>query len=864
MHLSSLLCRSLLGGVLLLTSYWLASAQTPGSLDTWFFSGHAQFANFTVDRTVTQPDGKIIINGNFTSYGWISRNYIARLNANGSLDTSFSGGTTTDNFINSIALQPDGKILIAGLFTNYEWTNRNYIARLNANGSLDTSFSGGTMADNEIYSIALQPDGKILIAGLFTSYGWTNRNYIARLNANGSLDTSFSGGTMFDNEVAYIALQPDGKILVNGLFTSYNWVTRNGLARINSDGSLDTGFSDGDMDDSTIKSIALQPDGKILIGGYFTIYNWEVRNRLARLNANGSLDTSFSGGTMAMNVINSIALQPDGKIVIGGLFTSYNWVTRNRLARINPNGSLDTGFSGGTMADNDIHSIALQPDGKILIGGLFTSYNNIVRFFLAKINTDWSLDTSFYDRTMANNIITSTAIQSDGKILIGGLFTSYNGITHNRLARINPDGSLDTSFSGGTMADNTINAMALQPDGKILVGGAFTSYNGVTRNRLARINPDGSLDTSFSGGSMAMGGDISAIAIQSDGKVLIGGAFTTYNGVTRNRLARINPDGSLDTSFSWGSMANLIINAMALQSDGKIVIGGAFTTYNGVTRNRLARINPNGSLDTSFSGGSMANSAVNALSVQSDGKIIIGGWFTSYNWITRNRLARINPNGSLDTSFSGGSMANLIINAMALQSDGKILVGGLFTSYNGVTRNSLARINADGSLDTSFSGRTMAGGTMAGTNIYSITLQPDGKAIIGGDFKTYGEDTRFNLARIDWGIIECLNGIWTITFSSFGFCLQSAGQTEQVSLFDVSTNTPIIGRIINVANLFKVIRAPYRVAPTATSSTAWSISYLWIPLSVPALSAESSGDVYITPFKPLEIGTGGTILPIYE
>jgi uncharacterized delta-60 repeat protein len=279
-----------------------------------------------------------------------------------------------------------------------------------------------------------------------------------------------------------------------------------------------------------------------------------------------------------------------------------------------------------------------------------------------------------------------------GKSSSGGSFDSYNGTPRNRVARLNADGSLDTGFNPGTGANSWIRAIILQPDGKILIGGWFTSYNGTGRNFVARLNADGSLDTGFNPGTGAIDW-VYAMALQPDGKILIGGLFTSYNGTPRNRVARLNADGSLDTGFNPGTGANNLVYTMAVQPDGKIFIGGFFINYNGTPRRSIARLNAGGSLDTGFNPGTGANDGVMAISLQPDGKILIGGWFQSYNGTPRNRLARLNTDGSLDTGFDPGTGANAPVYTMALQSDGKILIGGDFTSYDGTGRNRIARVN---------------------------------------------------------------------------------------------------------------------------------------------------------------------------
>jgi uncharacterized delta-60 repeat protein len=359
----------------------------------------------------------------------------------------------------------------------------------------------------------------------------------------------------------------------------------------------------------------------------------------------GSLDPTFNTGTGFNSVVNSISIQEDGKIIIGGGFTSYNGTPSYKIVRLNADGSLDPTFNTGTGFIGTVNSISIQEDGKIIIGGDFTSYNGTTRNHIARINADGSLDTDFNPGDGANYWVRTAALQPDGKIIIVGHFTSYNGTAINRIARLNADGSLDTGFNPGTGADTQILTAALQPDGKIIIGGGFTYYNGTAINRTARINADGSLDTGFNPGMGVGNGSVYSISIQEDGKIIIGGSFTSYNGTTRNHIARINADGSLDTDFNPGVGANNWVYTTALQSDGKIIIGGRFTSYNGTTRNSITRINDDGSLDMSFNPGNGANLAVWTTALQPDGKIIIGGAFTSYNGTAINRIAQLNVNG---------------------------------------------------------------------------------------------------------------------------------------------------------------------------------------------------------------------------
>jgi uncharacterized delta-60 repeat protein len=347
-------------------------------------------------------------------------------------------------------------------------------------------------------------------------------------------------------------------------------------------GSMDAAFTTGSGSNNIIQKIAIQPDGKIIVAGTFTTYNGTASNQIARLNTDGTLDNSFSTGTGVNKAIQSIALQPDGKILIGGKFGTYNGTTRDHLARLTSTGALDGTFSPGSGFSNspEVRAIVLQPDGKIMYGGQFSKFNGSSSEGIVRLNTDGSLDNTFV--VAAGTFLYSLAIQPDGKFLIG-----QGGGTN--IKRVSATGAADATFTPGTGANNTVDVIVLQPDGKILIGGFFDTYNGTTRNHIARLNSDGTLDASFNPGTGTVGTIIS-MALQSDGKILIGGTFLSYNGTTRNRIARLNSDGSLDTGFNPGSGANGDVNAIALTSTDDAVLGGGFTTYNGTSSSKIAQV----------------------------------------------------------------------------------------------------------------------------------------------------------------------------------------------------------------------------------------------------------------------------------
>lgn len=353
------------------------------------------------------------------------------------------------------------------------------------------------------------------------------------------------------------------------------------------------------------------------------------------------------------------------------------------------------------------------------------------------------VNAGFVAPTNADHEIRAAVVQSDKKIIVGGMFTRFGDGAHRSLARLNPDGTMDDSFTGTTGGD--VHAIALQPDGQIIIAGEFGKVNDSTRRRIARLNPDGSLDESFRATAGA-NRDIRTVLVQPDGKILLGGGFDISSGKKVNRIVRFNPDGTRDNTFDVGAGAPAIVWSLALQRDGKIVAGGDFTVFNNRSYCRIVRLNSNGSVDDSFEAGGGANGQVFAIAVQNDGKILVGGDFVRVNQVERNHIARLKADGSVDMSFDPGAGPNSGVRCLAIQPDGKILIGGIFTSVQGAPRSRIARLKADGTVDTDFDP-----GAGADEVVRWVGTEENGAILIAGGFTKCDGVERMRIARLKGG-----------------------------------------------------------------------------------------------------------------
>jgi uncharacterized delta-60 repeat protein len=738
-------------------------------------SGPEPWWNNVPTRVVLQPDGKILVSGGFDHSETGAQPGLVRLLDNGSTDPTFQAASSDlPRTIEAIALQPDGKVLVAGYtFTEATNTWEGKFVRLLPNGVRDATFA--PVLNRGVSAITLQSDGKILVAG----YDWTGfyqrHGYVLRLEADGSPDATFAPGIGqfeilgYSNEgVMSMIVQPDGKILIGGTFYLVFRDWRYGsLLRLEPDGTRDFTFNPvvdlaGWADDaSSVTSMALQPDGRLLIAGDISEVHGVPRRGIARLFTDGTLpqgaisfsadsftlregspnqtitierqgpnlgpitvqyalqdvpyglfpdlsylsgdltedfagltgSVSFAAGetskTVSLPIVNDTRLEPTESFVVALTGTIGTAAFGDRIIALvhlqdddslGLPGSIDTNFSGNVAGS--VSALVTQNDGRLLVGGNFFSFDGVPRANLLRLNLDGTLDPAFNPSAPE---ITSLAVQGDGRILIAG------AAVQRLLATGAPDPAFQDYFVG-----HPVLALAVQSDGRILLG----SISGVQR-----LDANGAPDFNFlpfSGVAADQRVDIvHAIIPQADGKILVGG----QNAATQFPvLARLNPDGSRDDSFTaptfdMGYMHGLPIGilAMAQQPDGKFLVGGGFgAAASNVPYHSLVRLETNGTIDPTFHPELNSNSSLNSILLQPDGRVLIAG-----NVILSNGndvglgFGRLFDDGRIDHSFRSGTGSIDHIKSIARQPNGAIWIGGNFTTYNGYHQPALARIHGD-------------------------------------------------------------------------------------------------------------------------------------------------------------------------
>ena len=890
-----------------------------GKIDTGFGPDGRVPLPFYTRAVALQSDGKIVIAGGTAKFNSTDL-MVARFLASGQLDTSFDGDGIAqidvgglNEWATALMIEPSGRIVVAG-----GAESAMAIARLLPSGQLDTSFSSDGWLVHQVnhtdtaYGLARQANGRILVVGTsLVTQGYPQTNFdmsVLRLNTNGSIDATFGFSGMAYANFAFslysrdqgsgIAVQADGKIVVSGSAYS-NFRSYTAVARFLTDGSLDNDFGSNGRttvpvgQDIVTSSVVPLDDGRLLVSNY---------QGLLALNSAGVLDTTIDGDgvVFANGSVRAMARQGDGAILLAGSFQSGFGVKR-----LLANGTTDTSFSAdgvagapmGASVDSAVHS-ALQADGKIIVVG----GDQRGQFQIARYLTDGGLDTSFstdglltiqfgeqYYYGMANAV----AVQSDGRIVLAGtLRENNNPTTYSRigLARLNIDGSLDSSFSGDGLVISELtgsaeaSSMLVQPDGRIVVAGAWNDSA-----TLWRFNSDGSYDTRFSGDgvtSMASVGTlISSIVLQPDGRILAAGyqrpsSFLNTGFGSVLMVARFNANGSLDSTFGVkGKMLDpgsrqRTADDIVLLPDGRFAVVGDTTFYRqGIETSQMAvsRYNPDGSIDGPFgtrlidqyeSFGYNDFESVNVTSWSStllrqpDGKLVVGGYSDR-----RLVVARINEDGSPDSSFGGDGLTDTLLpnhtlrpTNVLLQPDGKLIISGTVraTTGFGIQDFYVQRLTSEPLPTYSASVRINAQGNVEIFDAWGrddrLKFERTADAIIVSDTTTDSQ-SRFrviNLPEVAGDGSRQVTIPLTLVQATGKPLLVNGMDGDDDLTFDASFEAPATGFVFKAGNGFDRVLIPQSPVPVA-----------WVLSTIQSGSARPQGKVPIN-FNGIEGLTGGT------
>ncbi|MCC6702442.1 MAG: T9SS type A sorting domain-containing protein [Fluviicola sp.] len=535
---------------------------------------------------------------------------------------------------------------------------------------------------------------------------------------------AFKNGESTDGFINKIVQLPGGKLLIGGYFTSYNGEHTTSLVKLNSDGSRDISFNvsiigDGNSNSNVTDIIPLQ-NGNILVSGFFRNVNNTPISGIVMLDSTGMIVSNFNvegvNSTTSSSWIANLHLQENGKILLYGSFNEFNSNPCNRLIRLNTNGTLDSTFNSN-ITNAFIYKCISQIDGKIILAGNFDGNSSPNSFKLFRLLETGEIDTTFVENDLGNNaFIFDIKTQTTGKLIVAGKFSNYMGVTTGGIIRLNEDGTIDNSFTLNTSNfTKNIKKIELLSDDSFYAVGDFNNFSNQAQQCIVKLSADGLLDPylnidyDFNPEVNNVSAIVNDIVVLPNGNLICVGLFNLYKGVAVKNMISLFPNGDLNVEFLPYTGSNGFVNCIKTDALNRIIVGGEFTMYNNVRTGALFRLNENGTLDTTFQIGIGPNGYIKSIQIQYDGKIVVAGNFSNFNGINRNGIVRLLENGSIDLNYNPGDIFltnnNVpIVNSIVLQGDGKIIAGGNFgyALLNGYPAFNLIRFETDGSRDYSF------------------------------------------------------------------------------------------------------------------------------------------------------------------
>lgn len=604
-----------------------------GTFDPTFYK--YAISGGAVNDIIMLSNGFVLAVGSFGPVAGHSTQYMAVFKSDGSVDTSFTFTNCCDAITDVIELKNGNYLAIA----------INKVFFVDKKGKVISSHVGGY---NALHSIAVQSDGKILLAGHYISYDGNPTSNLIRINMDGTFDSTFHSEKNSNGFIYAIDVQSDDKIIIGGYFYSYDGKSVSNIARLHSDGQIDTSFKIGSGADKVIKSVQVDASDKILLSGEFLNFNGKKRIYFTQLNKDGSHDLGFNMTTGFNERVQQLFIDGNDNIYVSGWFNIFNGDTvfsksrAEQFFRLSKDGTYDGSFSFNGNITSSVHAITSDVNDNVYLAGQLSYYQNGYRGNgIVKTDKNGIIDITFKTAAGLNTRIEALAIQSDGKILVG---MSQNGSwtgtdTDNRMVRLNPNASLDNSFISGKGIEGFVNVIRVMKDGSIIAGGGIKKFRGDTVNQIIKLFPDGTLDSSFTSGK-GFAGYINDLQIQNDGKIVVVGNFSSYRNHSLTHIVRLLPNGDRDSNFIPPTF-DYNIEHVHLQRDGKIIVNG------GMQNKGPIRLLNNGNIDSSFNS-PVVDYGANDIAVQKDGNLVIGGNFTHLDGIGRNRIARLHG-----TDFTG-------------------------------------------------------------------------------------------------------------------------------------------------------------------------------------------------------------------
>jgi hypothetical protein len=783
------------------------------------------YAGGTVGLIARQSDGKVIIAGYFSYVNGVRRNGLARLNTDGSLDTTWNPNPYGS--IDAILIDSANNLYVGGSFSSIGGQATSGLVRLSSSGAVDSTWNPSPSSSSfylDINALTLDPvSGYLYVGGSFTSIGGQAMNNIARLSTSGGgADPTWNPNP--NQSVSAIVTDNAGNVYTSGSFTTIGGLQRNYIAKISGAGVVDPLWDpspSGITANTSISHLALDPlTGNVYAGGMFQSIGGQSISNLAKLSSTGTgaAITSWNPqiNSSINDEVNALAVDTYGNVYVSGQLGNVGGLTRNAIKLSGTTAVVDPNWNPlGYWVTNTVASVGLSPiyafafddNDNALVGGSFTYIGGLIKTGFAVLASGTAVANPAWPSVQVGGTINALVRDSVGRTVIGGNFTFMGDAVTVRtnIARLNSDTTIDTSWDPEANAE--VDVLALDSGGNVYAAGQFTAIGGQARNYLAHLSvSDGSADS----WNPSPGGYVTALALDdTSGNLFVGGNYSIIGAPAQERvnLAKISvSSGSADATWNpgvtqgWGNA----ISALALDGSGNLYAGGTYVSIGGISRAGLAKLSTSGvgAVDVNWnpnpsqSGGNYYNS-IGALTLDGSGNLYVGGNFTSIGGQNLNSLARISATSTGAADAIWNPNADGEIDAIVLDGNGHVYVGGNFIGENpswgtpvfgvgGAIRTYLARLFVSGAGNADCNWIANASTSVATlTPVSALALDSNNNLYVGGGFSQIDGSQQFGFAELtgsttagcQLGITAVNSGINPSANYPFGLTVQSQDST---------------------------------------------------------------------------------------
>lgn len=691
-----------------------------------------------VYASVRLPDGSIVAGGSFRSVNGVPRDFLFKRTPDGQLDLDWNPGV--DGAVNALATDAAGNVYVGGSFSKVGALPRRNLVKLSGDGAVDPDWNPS--ANGPVAALALDATGDLYVGGAFSTAGGQLRASLAKLSGDGTGVPDPNWKPAPNGNIEAIAVDASGNVFVGGDFDQIDGVARDGIAKLSGSGagSVDPVWAQGTC---LVTSLAIDAAGNLFVGGNL----FGAAGCVTKLSTRGNGDANPSWSLLTNEHVLAVATDAAGNVYAGGVFTTIDGVPRSLLARLSTDGVVDPDWNPSVEGRASlVESIAVDADGKLHVGGAFDRVAGADRLSFAVLSPAGVVEAATDAERPA--IVKLLARQPDGGVIVAGDFQKADVYPRRYLFRLRADGSVDPDWNPSP--DSFADVLAVDAAGAVYAGGGFSSIGGQPRHKIAKLSGSGTgaADPDWKP-SLAgrIRDDVIALAVNATGDLYVSGNFDTVDGFPRQGLAKLSTAGTGEVDPIWNPSPNGSVGAMTWDAVGNLYVAGSFGAIGGVTRGRLAKLSDTGTGVIDPLWNPSADSTVAALGFDAAGDLLVGGYFTTIGGLPRQRLAKLSSSGTGVVDPEWNPSADDRVSALAVTTTGEVYISGEFATVGGQPHKKIAKLSGSGAgaPDATWNPQ-FSGGAGTYADVRDLKAGADGSVWVAGWFSSIDGELRKGIA----------------------------------------------------------------------------------------------------------------------